>query len=277
MTRSLGRGELDGEQGRWLDLPLLIISPHYDDAMLSVFSLIGPTRLGVPDVHVLTVFGGRPVPAVRERWDALCGFSDSDVAMAARAEEERRAFAGLSVQLTSLALLEGQYREAHPPMEARTEYLSFVLEWAAAATGGVLVAPAGAGGTRTFQQRVRSRVPSKRFGLAGGSTPNTDHLWVTDVLVDAVAPTTDLVLYNDQPYSWVKDGSSRAETVAAIMGRRSVAITHRIDVTEKVRRSSAYASQIPHLLRSWAHLGSAMPKQEMFWHLPATTPSLSKD
>ncbi len=252
----------------WLTRPLLIISPHYDDAMLSAFSLIGPGRRSTNDVTVLTVFGGRPTPVMTQPWDQQCGFTNSDDAMVARAAEEERAFAGLSVDRVALDLIEDQYRMSGPSETSTDRYVSFLTSWLAASDSGVVLAPAGAGGNRTLAQRVRGHIPSARFGLAGGSVPNPDHLWVTDVAIKSLPPGTRVVLYDDQPYNWVKSGEERAQSFASGFGRPGVVTTHTIEVAEKARRSAAYASQIPCILRSWARdLAAVLPPMETFWDL----------
>ena len=252
----------------WLTRPLLIISPHYDDAMLSAFSVLGPGRQSTNEVTVLTVFGGRPTPAMKQPWDQQCGFMNSDDAMVARAAEEERAFAGLSVDRVALDLIEDQYRTSVPSETVTDRYVSFLRRWVATVDNGVVLAPAGAGGHRTLAQRVRGHIPSARFGLAGGGVPNPDHLWVTDVATRSLPSGTRVVLYDDQPYNWVKSGEERAQSFADAFGRSSVVTTHSIDVTEKARRSAAYASQIPCILRSWARdLAAVLPPTETFWDL----------
>ncbi len=86
--------------------PLLLVSPHLDDAMLSAFALL----TGEP-VDVLTVFTGRPVPAQHTGWDAICGFDDSTISITTRLGENEAAFAGWDHRLVELDLLDVQYRE----------------------------------------------------------------------------------------------------------------------------------------------------------------------
>ena len=253
----------------WLTKPLLIVSPHYDDAMLSAFSILGPGRRAANEVTVLTVFGGRPTPAMSGPWDLSCGFRNSDEAMTARAHEEVKAFAGLDVTRLALELIEDQYRTTAPSAVDTDRYVSVVGDWVQQ-TDGVVVAPAGAGGERSFIQRVRGHIPSYRFGLAGGAVPNPDHSWVTDVANARLPAGTHLVLNDDQPYNWIKGGQSRANLIAAncCESERPAPHHERVDVTEKARRASAYASQIPGILRSWVHdLAAALPSEETFWDL----------
>lgn len=68
------------------------MSPHLDDAVLSLGATIaGAARRGA-SVRIVTVYAGNPEddgPA--SEWDALCGFSRAGEAVRARREEDRRA------------------------------------------------------------------------------------------------------------------------------------------------------------------------------------------
>jgi LmbE family N-acetylglucosaminyl deacetylase len=70
------------------------LSPHLDDAVLSIGAFMHQqARQGV-DVHVVTVFANDPcalVPA--ESWDEMCGFTSAAGAARIRREEDRRACA----------------------------------------------------------------------------------------------------------------------------------------------------------------------------------------
>ena len=60
--------------------PLLVLSPHFDDAALSCGALLARTE----PLTVLDVFTRRPEPEQATEWDRRCGFRGSDEAMAAR-------------------------------------------------------------------------------------------------------------------------------------------------------------------------------------------------
>ncbi|MEU7226151.1 PIG-L deacetylase family protein [Streptomyces chrestomyceticus] len=87
----------------------VILSPHFDDAVLSLAGLI--PRLPAP-VTVVTVFGGAPAGhhAV-SWWDSTCGFSTAAEAHRARLAEDARATALLGVDRTVLSHPDGPYDE----------------------------------------------------------------------------------------------------------------------------------------------------------------------
>jgi hypothetical protein len=65
--------------------PLVIVSPHFDDAALSCVSLVARH----PGAVLLTVFGAGP-PRVNPitRWDRASGFAPGDDVIAVRAAED---------------------------------------------------------------------------------------------------------------------------------------------------------------------------------------------
>ncbi|MFH8404016.1 PIG-L deacetylase family protein [Streptomyces sp. NPDC018019] len=85
----------------------VILSPHFDDAALSLAGLI--PRLPAP-VTVVTVFGGAPAAhhAV-SWWDSTCGFSTAAEAHRARFAEDARAAELLGVARTVLDHPDGPY------------------------------------------------------------------------------------------------------------------------------------------------------------------------
>lgn len=86
-----------------------IVSPHFDDAVLSCAGLIA----GAGASTVLTVFSGGPPRAGQiSSWDRRCGFTVGDDVMAARAAEDAAALACLGAKPAALGF--SQYRAAVP-------------------------------------------------------------------------------------------------------------------------------------------------------------------
>ena len=52
--------------------PLLLLAPHWDDAVFNCWSLLTSER----DVRVINVFAGIPPGGPPSRWDRICGASD---------------------------------------------------------------------------------------------------------------------------------------------------------------------------------------------------------
>lgn len=156
---------------------ILLLSPHMDDATLSASSV----ALDHP-CEVWTVFTGAPRPPQTTSWDLGCGFADSDATIAARKDEDARAFAGTPARTRHLDALEGAYatREQHraalPGIEAEID------AWMTAHPDGVVIAPACAGlhmpppvwqPALDAAKRVKNAVAARR-GAASSATPSND-------------------------------------------------------------------------------------------------------
>jgi LmbE family N-acetylglucosaminyl deacetylase len=90
--------------------PLVILSPHLDDAVWSCFSLLARER----DVLVATVFAGIP-GGDPGWWDAQCGITDSAAHVRDRRSEDAAVLRSLGRAAVHLDLLDGQYREEPVP------------------------------------------------------------------------------------------------------------------------------------------------------------------
>ncbi len=88
--------------------PLVIVSPHLDDAVLSC----GQMMAGRPDVTVVTVFAGTPQrKRMLTTYDRNCGFASAFDAMKARRHEDTAAMLWLSAaDPVHLDHLDHQYR-----------------------------------------------------------------------------------------------------------------------------------------------------------------------
>ncbi|WP_459618577.1 PIG-L family deacetylase [Bordetella sp. 2513F-2] len=92
--------------------PWVIISPHFDDAVLSCGALLSSH----PGSTVLTVFSGVPHPGTPlPDWDRRCGFERADQAMLAREREDTLALALLGAKALRLGLLDQQYADPDGP------------------------------------------------------------------------------------------------------------------------------------------------------------------
>lgn len=87
---------------------VLVLSPHLDDALFSVHTLIAHSR---PEVW--TVFAGAPDHAGPTGWDVQCGYDNSIDLVEQRRREDLRAFDGLGATLRHLPLLERAYTDTH--------------------------------------------------------------------------------------------------------------------------------------------------------------------
>jgi LmbE family N-acetylglucosaminyl deacetylase len=171
------------------DRPNLILSPHFDDAVLSLGGLIAtaPER-----AVVVTVFSGTP-PAenIAGRWDRRSGFASAAAAMRARAVENERALAVLGVApdaIRNLGHLDSQYR-----VQRQSDRVAIAeLRSAIAADIRRLVRDHG-GAVNLF---------------APASAWHPDHRIVGDAVFDFHrmddGPAADVFLYQDQPYAYLE-------------------------------------------------------------------------
>lgn len=88
---------------------LLVLSPHFDDAVFGCGDLLGRARGWL----LATVFAGMPPPGTPlPDWDARCGFTDARQAMLARWHENAAAIGALGGRGLALGLLDSQYTSA---------------------------------------------------------------------------------------------------------------------------------------------------------------------
>ena len=85
--------------------PVLVISPHFDDAIFSCGALLAAHH----GSRTVTVFGGAPATPVSTVWDRDAGFADSNEAVAARRQEDAQAHAQVSATVHHLGFCDSQY------------------------------------------------------------------------------------------------------------------------------------------------------------------------
>jgi hypothetical protein len=158
----------------------VILSPHFDDAVLSCWHVLA----GAGEVLVVNVFAGEPPAGALGWWDRLAGASDSAAAVRARVEEDRRALALAGRAAVNLSFLDSQYREADQEPGEIVQALRTVL-----VPGARIHAPASLGDS------------------------HRDHTAVRAAALALHAQGADVALYADLPHAtvdgwprWVLDG-----------------------------------------------------------------------
>ncbi len=210
----------------------VILSPHFDDAVLSCWHLLA----GAGEVLVVNVFAGEPPVGTLGWWDRLAGAGESASAVRVRIAEDRRALALAGRAPVNLPFLDSQYCEAE---QAPAEILE--------ALRGVLV-----GGARIYAP-------------ASLGDHHRDHTAVRAAALALHAEGAEVTLYADLPHAtvlgwprWVLDGgsssgadpaaedwASQLEATGLPPGRMAVA-THRLpaeDYARKLEAVLAYTSQ----------------------------------
>jgi GlcNAc-PI de-N-acetylase len=240
--------------------PVLIVSPHADDAALSCAALLDR---GEP-VEVVTVCLGEPDPPQQGWWDEVCGFASSAESIPARRREDEAALGPGGHRRRFLDLLEGQYLDGARRDEDARHVSAAVGDWLATNPGGAVALPAGAG----WAPRWVPLGLARQLRQPRGPEPNDDHAFVRDVVLRQVDGAR-FILYEEFPYLWGGPGERAARRAAEAHGYRANVHEEQIDRTSKARRMSAYASQVAHLWPSAGRLDrpEILPETERYWLL----------
>lgn len=214
--------------------PLVVISPHLDDAVLSCAGLLAAR----PGSTVVTVFTARaPAQHPLTDWDRRCGFDSAEAAMTCRLAEDREALGIVGATGLALGFLDCQYT-ATPDQDAPliTERLFQLLASLAPAS---VVMPLGV--FHCDHERVSDEALMIRDALPGAA-------WFG---------------YEDVPHC-ERPGVVQAR-LAQLLARGVTATPVRLAVNaaDKARAIQAYASQLKGL-ESTA-LGLAV--HETYWRL----------
>ena len=218
------------------DAPVLLLSPHWDDAVLDCWGLLTESTA----LNVVNIFAGAPAAGTVTMWDAITGASDSAQRTRERLAEDALALGQAGRTPINLPLLDAQYRGGAPAL--RLEDLDLALSEHVPAASSVL-APAGIGA-------------------------HPDHLFARRYARALLATGMPVSLYAELPYcvlhgwpSWV-DGrqaeSNRDVDVFwrsflsqfAELGELPAAQVRRLDdvqAAEKLEAMSRYRTQLPAL------------------------------
>jgi LmbE family N-acetylglucosaminyl deacetylase len=249
--------------------PLLLVSPHLDDAVFSCSAVVERAEA----VDVLTVCAGSPDPPRRGWWDEDTGFSSSAESMPARLREDEEAFAGTPHRRSYLSLLELQYVDGARSDDERRTIAAAVGSWVSENQSATVALPAGAG--------CRSR-PLVRRLLRLLSRPchpprHPDHLFVRDAVLPVLRdkPEAKVLLYEELPYLLGGSADREAQRVAAGGGWDAEPIVRAIDRSAKAARIAAYSSQVLPLSPPEGRLddAAALPAEERYWLLRRSSTS----
>lgn len=253
--------------------PILIVSPHLDDAALSCGVLLDGRR----PAHVLSVFTAAPAQPMCTVWDRLCGFKDSAESIQARLAEDEQAFRGSLHEVTHLGLIDGQYRDFRYTAADRGLLIDWISQWAGNQSAPPLVLlPAATGVPKpaphsSLLASTLSRARNSAGRLLGrpiGPKVHPDHEWTRDVGVQgALRADVTLGFYEDLPYLWGRPGAETVRRISAGLGRTASRQTHPVDRDKKIRRIHCYRSQIATLAGASHPLdvGTDLPQFEHYW------------
>lgn len=224
MTGSRPTDEAHGPPGnnRWSAGTVAVLSPHLDDAVLSVGAAVAAAARAGDAVAVVTVLAGDPSSAAPAgEWDAACGFATAAEAARARRAEDREACRLLGAEAVWLPFPDGQYGRA-PDDEVWP-----ALEAAIAGADTVL--------------------------LPGFPLAQPDHRWLAELVV-ARGFRARVGLYVEQPYAIGQDAPRVPPPLAARLGDGwswTPLPADDGDVGRKRRATRAYRSQLRYMAGRW--------------------------
>ncbi len=245
------------ELARIYEAPVLLISPHMDDAWLSCTAIL----MRPEPIHVLTVFGGAPEVPVTTDWDLACGFSDSQEANAARRAEERLAFHDTPHRLEVMDLLEHQYLTGPRDLAHGQRLGLLARDWLRSHRGGVVLAPVGAGSSNGAVSGILGKA-QRRPKIA----PHPDHVTARNALARAVPPRS-LLLYEEFPYRRGGRGDREASRVAKLRGEFMGKVDLHVDTRRKATAAAHYPSQLRGLCGTGPQFSDprALETTERYW------------
>jgi LmbE family N-acetylglucosaminyl deacetylase len=188
----------------------VVLSPHLDDAVLSIGAYMhAQARLGT-DVRVVTVFANDPSSDDSPgEWDVLCGFPSAAAAARARRDEDRRACAIVGAEAQWLEFVDDSYGREPDPDEVWASVRRLVADSA------VLLVP-------------------------GFPLRHSDHAWLTRLVVERRTELSPaLGFYAEQPYA--RAAFDRGEPLPLEFARVP---TNAADRFAKLRAASQYRSQL---------------------------------
>ncbi len=139
--------------------PIVVLSPHLDDAVLSAFAILD----GPGEVLVVNVCDGVPPAGQASDWVRLCGGSDDAEQLRRRHAEDRAALGTIGRQAIGLGFLEADER----PAEAAAGTVAARLG-AAIPSAAQLLAPVGIG---SHPDHLATRDAALAIACATGAPP----------------------------------------------------------------------------------------------------------
>jgi LmbE family N-acetylglucosaminyl deacetylase len=206
----------DGLSGR-----VVVVSPHSDDAVLSLAATMARAARSGSRVEVLTVFAGdvasdRPANG----WDRRAGFATEGEAMAANRDEDRAACRVVGAEASWLAFPKGGY------VKGKDE-------------------------DAVWSEVARAAEGADALLVPGFPLTNPDHEWLSRLLVERPVPCRGLGLYAEQPYRHMVRRERSTLELPAHVPRGSAEWTRAgfrpAEYRLKRRAILAYRSQLPML------------------------------
>lgn len=204
---------------------VVVVSPHLDDAVMSLGATIARSVRKGADVEVLTVFAGSPDSSrPAGEWDTRTGFLTEGEAARERRREDRRACDVLGSTPVWLSHSDSQYRAA-------MDESAFRADIHAALVGRDIVL------------------------LPGWPARHGDHVLLARTLLAGGLPCEQVALYVEQPYAWrfTRPPPARSldppDAIRDLVPAAAFATvsTTQADRVAKWEAIGEYRTQLPHL------------------------------
>jgi LmbE family N-acetylglucosaminyl deacetylase len=131
-----------------------ILSPHFDDAVLSCWNVLDQPE----EACVITVFGGVPDAGTSTSWDQRCGQPDSQALVHGRIKENEVALNAAKARAVNLPHLDGQYPHAERDVSAIAETVLELTDQDA-----TIYAPIAIAGLRQHQDHITVQQTAKQL------------------------------------------------------------------------------------------------------------------
>ena len=206
-----------------------VVSPHLDDAALSMGATIARAAREGAALSVVTVFAGDPAaPGPAGDWDRACGFATEGAAARGRREEDRAACLALGAHPVWLRFPDVQYSKGRDDDQVWVE--------------------------------LGPQLDADLVLLPGYPLAHADHVWLTRLVLERLPARTRVGFYVERPYVAGRGAPARAAAGAlARLGRSLTWARFRPgwrELRAKGRACRAYRSQFrflrPHLTRRLA-------------------------
>lgn len=209
----------------------IILSPHFDDAVLSLGGLLAKNGM---QSSVITCFTGIPLKIKTTDWDTQSGFDNSIDAMSARAKENDAGLSLLGVAKHNIINLQhddSQYRTRHSSRTARIKIRNALID-----------------SLITLLNRYKE---AEITVYAPIFETHADHRLIKQILIDTISrirtPSVRYCFYRDIPYTYLDVQKKSLKKTVAIGGFRACAVSiplTQADVSKKLQAVALYASQI---------------------------------
>ena len=163
-------------------MKIIILSPHFDDAVLSLGGLIAKKK---EKIIVATFFTNKPKNKITTYWDTISGFHNSDEAINNRIVENYNALMPFNVEIINFGFLDNEYRENKNDIELK-EKITLDIE------------------------KIIDNLPNKNITIYGPSyfgetITHPDHKLLHDAFIEVARNRNldtrlDFYLYEDFPY-----------------------------------------------------------------------------